>query len=584
MGFKNLFLLVALAVIFSTPANAEGPAYNLDEIVVTATAGTNYQVQEKVSPDRYEYSAHVQETVPGLKSPYIGPFTGNQVAQALNGIRSSNALYRSGPNQYYSWVPDSFVKSVSISDGGNVGGTISRELCVQPTHVGTEYISEVKGFSETASFKDKRFGFALSNIGYGNVHTAKGTIPHSSYNQRAFMTEADWDKHNRTIFLYSQSHDLDRTDKWNGGFRSSGYQEPSIYTWELQKYLFLNHKLTLHDWDLNFGYQKSEEKFLDGKKHVHTKLDAYTVDADYSLNENWSSYSTNTIEKIIYDNGVTGPQQISNDRYATTKQGLRYSGNLGPIGTSASAGMKEVNVTGFDAFNNLEASLILVYKGLFASIDRSTNAPGYASLKQSATSGKGTSIPNPDLTEEYATTFRLGYKTDGVYFDVYRKHFSDAFTSLTIAKNTYKPINYGHLNVTGATAGYQTQSISNTGIGLDTRIELAEGNQSVYGAADGPISKTPLATCYLNLDYRGAFVDWKYAPKDKRLALSDLDDVRIFSHNHGYSVFTVGYSGAYQKINYKLALNNIFNNDGRVLGSSVDVPERGIVASATYRF
>jgi hypothetical protein len=562
----------------------DGSPVYLDAIVVRATADTNYEIHEKVTPERYTNSAHIQETSPGFKSPYVGPFTGNQVDQVVNGIRSSNALFRSGPNQYYSWVPDSFVRSVSISDGGNVGGTLSRELSVRPTHVGMEYNSALKGFAETASFKSDKFGAALSNIDYGNVQTANGTVPHSAYNQKAFMAEGNWNRSNRTTILYSQSDDIERTDKWNGGMRSTGFQAPAIYTWELQRYIFLNHKLSLESWDLNFGYQKSEEGILDGTKKVHTDLDAYTFNVNYWLNRNLSFYSTNTVEEIMYDNGVVGPDRISHATYATTKQGARYTRNLGPLEAAVSAGMKEVNISGFSGFTSWEGSFILGYKGFFASVDRSSNAPGYASLKQSTTSGRGTSLPNPDLSEETAITYRLGYMANGLYLDIYQKHFYDAITSVTVKANTYMPVNFGTIDVTGGTIGYQNRSLFNTGLGVDLRVELAYGNQSVYGASDGPISKTPFATSYLKFDYMGAYTEWKYSPKVYRPAATDLDDVRVFNNHGGYNVVNIGYRGTYKQFDYRVALDNVFNDDGRVLGSAVDVPARSIVLSAKYRF
>ena len=114
-------------------------AVELKEVVVVS--GTNYQVQQTIKdPKSYVNSARVQETSPGQLSPYVGPFTGNQVDQSINGIRVNNGLFRTGPNQYFGWVPLEFTKSISITDGGNIGGTIQRRIGVQSSHIGLSYV------------------------------------------------------------------------------------------------------------------------------------------------------------------------------------------------------------------------------------------------------------------------------------------------------------------------------------------------------------------------------------------------------------------------------------------------------------
>ena len=361
---------------------------------VHATAGTNYEVQQRIPVETFENEIHLQETAPGLKSPYLGAFTGNQVDQTVNGIRMNNALFRGGPNQYYSWIPSEFTQSVTLSDGGNVGGSINRTLGVSDTSVGLSYNGALRGFSETGSYHGDQFSFSLKNTNTGNVHTADGEVPHSAYNQSALMAEAKWNPTNKTTFLYSRSHDIERTDKWNGGWRSSGFQAPSVYTWQLQEYMYLNHKLSYGGLDLNLGYQDSTEHILDGKTQVRTNLKAYTVNANYSFNDNWSAYSTNTYEDIFYHNGVTSD---ANDAYVTMKQGARYDKDMGFATLAISGGLKQVRVSGFDPFETIEGSVVVSKNGYFLSVDESSNAPSYASLKQSTTSGKGKSRPNPNL-------------------------------------------------------------------------------------------------------------------------------------------------------------------------------------------
>ena len=193
--------------------------------------------------------------------------------------------------------------------------------------------------------------------------------------------------------------------------------------------------------------------------------------------------------------------------------------------------------------------------------------------------------PNTHLKEEHATTYRIGYNANGLYADVYYKHFTDAFTSLTVAKNTYQPVNGGESNVYGSTIGYSNKNIADSGIGLVSRLEMTYGNEDVYNSTlTEPVSKVPPYQIYLKTDYKGVFAEWNYAPKDNKQSSGDLNDVRIYAYNNGYSLLNIGYGSTYQKIEYKIALNNILNNDGRMLGSSVNVPERALMLSAKYKF
>lgn len=554
----------------------------LAEVVVTA--GTNYQVQQTVPPELFNNSIHLQETSPGMKSPYVGVFTGYQVDQTINGVRANNALFRSGPNQYYGWVPDSFVQSVSVSDGGNVGGTISRQLGVAPSHVGLSFDTANRAAVKTGSYKSGIFGVAFSSTDTGNMRTTDGgEVPHSAYNQDAVLVEAAWSANNKTTFLRSRSTDIERTDKWNGGSRSSGYQAPSVYTYELQDYTFFSHQSVFDRAQFTVAYQDSTEHMLDGTKSVQTNVKAYTVNGAVWLTDAISLYSTNTYEAIKYDNGITS--STASDKYVTTKQGIRYNDQLLGFDVIASAGLKQVAVSDLDGFDSKEGSLIVGRNGFFGSVDLSSNAPNYSSLKQSKTSGRGVSIPNPDLKEEQATTWRLGYKQQGLYADVYYKHFTDALKSVTIAKNTYRPTNSGEIDVYGSTFTYSNPDVQGTGIGVLSRLELAYGNQTITDSTNTePTSKTTPLTAYGKVTYRGAFAELKYAPRATRLSASDDDDVRIYGHNDGYRLVNVGYVGSYDKFDYSIRLNNLFNNGGRVLGSSVDVGERSLVLAARYNF
>lgn len=587
---KTILALAVMASLGSAYAEDKlDEVTELDPVVVTVTGYTNYEVQRQQRTDVYNNSAHIQETAPGMKSPYIGAFTGNQVTQTIDGLKFSNSLFRGGPNQYYSWIPDAFVQEVSVSDGGNIGGTIDRKLGIAPTHIGATYNSSL-GTTETASYKGDVFGFSLYNSNFGNVKTANGTIPHSSFNQQAVMGQANWNQDQKTTLMYSRIGDIERTDKWNGGMRAIGYQAPSIYTWDSQEYALIKHEARFDNLNITGAYQNYEEKITDGTKKIHSNVNSYTLNGEYFFENGFSVYSTNNIEQIMYDNGVavsrTNPQKIDNDTWGTYKQGVRWYGDVASLDVIASIGYKEVAAGSFGNFDNAEGSLIIGKYGFFGSYDHSSNTPSYFNLKQSLTSGKGSSIPNADLKEEYADTFRLGYKRDGVYFDVYQKHLSNAIQSRTITTNplVYQPYNGGTIDVYGSTVAYVNKSIMDTKFGIDTRFEYAYGQSNPPTGSAIPTDKTSPFMGYAKLNYAGAWMEYMFQTQQNRLSPTDLNDVRIYGHNNGYQMLNIGYTDRYGNIDYTVAIMNVTNNSGRVLGSSVDVPARGAFVSAKYLF
>jgi hypothetical protein len=584
-------LSLMLALLFTTTMSfgqqssgtiqKDTASIELKEVVVVG--GTNYQVQQVIkNPKVYLNSARIQETSPGQLSPYVGAFTGNQVDQSINGIRVNNGLFRTGPNQYFGWVPLEFTKLISITDGGNIGGTIERKVGVQSSHVGLNYVGGTDGFSQSASYKGKKFGIGFNNIDYGNVISPDSTFQHSAYNQKALVSEANWSSTQKTTLIFSQSNDLERTDRWNGGFRSSGYQRPAVYTWELQRYLFVNHEMNLNRLRVNLAYQNSAEDILDGTKKVASRLEAYTANLEYQLPHSFSIYSTNTIEKIRYENGLVGG--VSNDDYKTTKHGIRWINEIGKVKVYTSLGLKNVQITDIDPFNGFEYSAIVGYKGLFASYDNSLNAPSYLMIKQAMTNGRGTQLPNPDLIQERGQTYRFGYKRSNLYLDVYFKELDEAFNVTVLSTNVFRTDNIGGVSVNGATLGYFNDSLFGTKLGVNARAEYVYGVKRLTGTTTEPVDKTVPYFGYIKLNYNKLWVEGRYQPIDQSLSFADRNDVRQFLHNKGVRLVNIGYTTKYKNLEYTMLFYNLFNDASRVWGSSVDLPTRSINLNLKYNF
>jgi hypothetical protein len=585
---KEILALAILAMFNSAFAENKDKINILDTVSVTAIGYTNYQVQRLERPDVFNKSVHIQETAPGLRNPYLGAFTGNQVTQTIDGIRFNNPLFRTGPNQYFSWIPDSFVEEVAVSDGGNVGGTINRRLGIAPTHIGGSYNSAL-GLTETASYKGERFGFALSNIDFDNVRTADGIVPNSAYNQKAGMFEARWNNDHKTTMIISQSDDLRRTDRWNGGMRLTGFQSPSVYTWDLQQYTLLKHDAQFDKLKIGTAYQQFKENITDGTKPISSLVDSYTLNGEYFFDSGFSLYSTNSLEKIKYDNGVavssTNPIRVNNDIWGTYKQGVRWYGDVASLDVIASVGYKTVKAGDSD-FNNLEGSLIVGKNGYFASYDRSTNTPNYFQTNQSLTSGRGITIPNNNLKEEFADTYRAGFNKNGLYFDVYYKKMENAVQLKVITTNPLvnQPYNGGFTDVYGSTVSYKNNSIMDSKFGIDTRLIYTYGTNNLPdGTTEGTVKTIPLFG-YTRINYDKVWTEFQFQTRQNRLAYQDLVDTRVYNHNNGYEIVNIGYTDNIDKFNYTVALMNAFNSNGRVLGSSADVPARALFVSARYNF
>lgn len=571
--FNKIFLLGLLfgSASYATWASAE--EIEIEHIVVVAPSNTNYEVQQYNS-ELFDNSFRIQETSPGMPSPYLGPFTGNQVDQHVNGIRFSNSYFRSGPNQYWGWIPTAFTNSVTVSDGGNIGGTINRRISVPSSGVKLSYDTALQGTETTLSHTTDRFGFAINEIDRGDVRTADGTVPNSSYNQKAAMFEAFWDDNNTTNIVYSRSDDLKRTDKWNGGVRITGPRSGQVYNYELQEYLLLVHNYTNDIIEIDLGYQNFKEHILDKTNRVEVDMNIYNLNASYKLNDNYSLYTVNQFEDIDYS--------TQSDWYNTYKAGVRTNFDIGNFNLKSSVGYKIVSVTDLEEFTAPEYSIILSNSGYFLSYDVTTNAPSYTSIKQNKTTGRGTVIPNNSLEQEYAKTWRAGYQTRNLYADVYYKNLQDAYDQITVDTDTYQIVNDGWVKAYGATLGFTTDVGSD--FILDTRLELVTATKSIPGSTETePTSKTAPAILYSKLSRHGYYAELSYQPKDDDLAFKDKDDVRIYEHNKGYTVLNLGKTGTLgENFEYEFAIRNLFNNDGRILGSSVDVPARGVYFGLKY--
>lgn len=580
MGSVSLFLVMCVTSVNAQEINQTIKdsiiVKTLDEVVVVS--GTNYQVKQTfIEPKVFSKSIQLQQTSQGQISPYLGGFTGNQVDQTINGVRFNNSLFRTGPNQYFSWVPLNFTKSITTSDGGNIGGTIDRKIGVENSRVDVTYDGGFGGHTEYISFKDDKFGVAVNNINNGNVRSVNGVTPHSSYNQISFLGEYEWNGNNKTTIIFSQSKDLERTDKWNGGERINGFQDPKVYTWELQQYSMVTHRVVKDRFILNGSYQNFTENILNGTKTIESRLNSFTVNGEYDINNSLSLYSSNSIDVIDYQTEGVSPTPI--DYYTTLKQGLRFRKTINGYKLFISGGYKNVTITEVDPFNGFESSIILSKNGFFGSYAKSLNAPSFLMIKQGLTTGKAEQLPNPNLKQEDSDSYKIGYTKDGLYFDVNYRRLNNAIATKFITPDTIQTINEGNVKVLTSVLSYTKENIGNSGLDFTSRMEYTYGRTS----SDQPINKTVPFRSYLKLSKNGLWVDYTFQTKDDDMSENDLNDVRQFTHNKGVNLISLGYEGTYKRFTYGLTLYNLTNSESRVVGSSIDLPKRSLILNFKYR-
>jgi hypothetical protein len=414
-------------------------------------------------------------------------------------------------------------------------------------------------------YKNKKYGFGAFFTNTDNIKTPDGVINHTSFNQKSLIGEIYWKDNIKTTAIFSESNGLERTDKWNGGMRQSGFQTPKPYTWDLQRYVFVNNKMVFKDLLLNLGYQNLSEVINDNNKIINSRLNSLTLNGEYSFTDNITVYSSNVIESIDY-------AVVNNESYSTFKQGARFDKQIGNMHVYYGLGWKQVFIEDLNPFNGVETSLVLGHKGFFTNYTRSLNAPSYLMVKQSITTGKATQIPNPILEQEESNTIRVGYKKKGLYFDVSYRHLINAYSNIILSTDTIQTVNVGSAKVYGSVLGYTNQNLFNKKIKIDSRFEYIYGIDS----KNNPINKTVPFSGYLKLGYKGFLVEGRYQTKDNLLSSDDLNDVRIYSHNKGVRLINVGYENSYKHIQYGLLLYNLLNDSSRIYGSSVDLAKRSI--------
>jgi len=590
--------IITLSMVASL---ALAETYELEPITVESSVDNNSAPapKEQVSQlDEVEYTVQIQETVPGFKQPIINGLQGDKVLLTVDGIRFTNSLFRDGPNQYYSYIPDEFVIGATLNSdlsaitSNSLGGSVDRTLGIDSTKVGAAYQSNNAGGKGLATYNDKEWSIGAVYKDYGNVRDTNGEVPYSSYNQKGFYAEHKNNEYGTTKILFSRSDDIDRTDKM---------QQDSYYVYDLQQYILVKHSVKVTDWlEVTPSFQQFREKI---DRHSPTSKDIDSTDNIYGLNvsgyyepkwtEGWFTYGlVENYEDIDYTKGTTD----NTYGYNTASLWAKYYDSIGDLDWDIDYKYSRMDVSG-DLTKNLDnhsAGINGKYNlakenYIFASTNLNYKFPTLDNLA-TAVDGSSTNEPNPDLKQERAITYEVGYFYKGLKLSAFYKDLKDMIIK----------VDTGRVDTNGDTI-YQYQNADNgriKGIHAEYSRKFKEGILDGYWTylyaeyLDGKtdydyISKLTPFHSVAKVGYKPVYVEWLYAPKvpDDEMAEKDQTDYRIADHNYGYNIVNLGYKKVLKKHHQVEAkLLNIFDNRGRVYGSSVDFGERGIYLEYAYIF
>lgn len=598
-----MILLTALSA-YTLTVNADNNIQQLEPMLITSESGTNLVedptklVQNTI--EKINYETVMQETNPGMKQPVIRGLMGDQVALSVDGIKFSNSLFRGGPNQYYSWIPDEFTTAASLNDSVNtmsnsaLGGSVDRTLGVDRSQMGIS--TNFRGHTEYAKYKNTDWQTAVLNTDNDDVSTPNGIVPHSAYNQKGALLAHTNKDYGDTKLVFTRSDNVDRTDK----FASGGF-----YQYDLQQYILASHKLWVNDRKIYIqpSFQRFEEKLdLNSPlaKNVDSSDNMYGINVGSFYDTQYGVLNYGVADSYEDINVVTGIKPAQYNYNTLTGFGV-WDGNITPDDNyklKYSYSLMDTSGNGLNRTLGNHAYGVNL-KHVFApenysyfDFDVASKFPTINNLAL-ARNDSVTELPNPNLKQERANTYTIGHQFHGLDISLFYKDLSDVIirtqTDVPDGKGKFK-WQYNNAN-TGHIAGVKLayNRTFDTGTGVYMMTEYLDGrNDYDYWGKLTPLHSEIKLTQNVDWLFKDKLIaQWRYAPSvpTDRIALNDAIDVRIKNHNYGYNMLNLGYETTYDKQHkVSLLVNNVLNNTGRVYGSSVDFNERMLYLKYNYLF
>ncbi len=309
----------------------------------------------------------VQQTTYGQSSPYLRGLTGYQTLLLLDGLRFNTSIFRSGPNQYISYVNPSQVERVEAVLGptsatygsDSLGGTINM-LTAAPTFVSSDAKSNFHGEfnvmgagADASGIADARISLGTPKVSWlvggvvrrlNNIRTGEGVDSHNAFHRYLGMSFEDvkgllgsrmqdtgfsqYGADTKFLFHPGESHSITVNYLYSGIRNERSYRDMLGGTGKLQSLYYPQ--------DLNFGYVRYDKQRL-------SFLDSLT--AAFSVN----SQGDGTIKQNQKITDI-----ITTDNNRVTAYGYSLQG-------TAHVGRRNTLVFGGDAYDERIASTRFVF-------------------------------------------------------------------------------------------------------------------------------------------------------------------------------------------------------------------------------
>ncbi|MBU3017387.1 TonB-dependent receptor [Paraglaciecola agarilytica] len=582
-----LFSIIVSFVHNATHAQDTSLATAMESITITSrkisqsvldTPYTVYSVNSKELSERHYRTttdifrdvpgALSQKTSSGQGSPFLRGLTGFHNLFLVDGIKLNNAVFRSGPNQYWNTVDPLSIKRMEIvmgpssvlfgSDG--IGGTVnaltktpslsSEEIQLSMFVQGAEAANvNIQGVTlEKAISHESAIRVSANRKDFGDMESAGGRLPNTGYDEVNFDLKLyqEFSQGWETTFAHFLTHqqDVPRTHKtiysvpFHGTTVGNELERNLDQKRELTYFKIRNDGLaSLSHFNTVFSYQQQDEsrhrertgdRIDDQGFSVNTlgfildsgvQLDAYNLlfGVDY-YRDNVNSYSSsNPIQGAIADDAsYTTFAGYSEVRWSLSNEleltaGLRYSHIAAKANKVADPTTEQA--TSLDkSWEDLVGSFRAQYhlnstSMIYAGISEGFRAPNLSDLTRldSARSNEF-EIPSVNLDSEKFVSYELGYRK--------RKESSSIDIAVYYTELNDQIILYPNGSITEN--GEVVMAKSNEGDGYIYGTELSFG-QDILERLNARISlsyqygKTkgiPVAGSALTEDYLSRLMPW----------------------------------------------------------------------------
>jgi hemoglobin/transferrin/lactoferrin receptor protein len=417
--------------------------------------------------------AMVQKTGHGQGSPFLRGFTGFQNLFLIDGIRLNNAIFRSGPNQYWNTVDPLSLNKLEVvmgpssalfgSDG--IGGTVNA-ITKDPSMgdvISFPTVSVMAQVADSSNTNVQRieidhhlFGTGVligaNRKDYGNISSGNDYLPNTSYDEtnldikivRKFQN--DW-KVSLAYYLTHQQ-DVPRTHKtiYSIPFAGTSIGDELMRDLDQKRQLTYvkleNNKLdTLSHLNVSLSYHEQDEsrKRLRSRNRtddigISVNTIGFTLDTGINFSQldwlfgldfyhdNIDSYSSsNEIQGPVADDASYTTQAIFSELRWTIKKdinlvlGARYSAakaQADKVSDPLSGLQTSFNRRWNDVVGNLRINYRLGgHASVFAGISEGFRAPNLSDLSRldSARSNEF-EIPSLNLDSEHYLSYEVGYR------------------------------------------------------------------------------------------------------------------------------------------------------------------------------